>query len=325
MNALISPLSIAPMIDWTHTHFRMFMRLIAPKALLYTDMQSAEAIIYHPERALFFSPEEYPLALQVGGSDPKKLAHCAKQAGLQGFQEINLNLGCPSHKVKAGGFGACLMTDAVKVGECIQAMKESTDIPVTAKTRIGIDHQDSYEFFADFIYHLVGVGCDKVVVHARKAWLSGLSPKQNRTVPPINYDFVYRIKKSLPTIPVIINGEIKTTDELREHMHHVDGVMLGRLACNNPYAIRQMHEAVYSGMPMRNRSEILSAYLDYAESQFHAGVGLSRLLKPLLNFANGLPIAKQWKMLVMQAQYAKQLDILRKDDCIMTHFDEGVI
>lgn len=326
MSTLISPLAIAPMIDWTHTHFRVFMRLIAPKALLYTDMQAAEAIMYHPERALIFNPMENPLALQVGGSDPKKLAHCAQQAERHAFQEINLNLGCPSHKVRAGGFGACLMQNVEQVKACIQAMKENTQLPVTAKTRIGIDHHDSYEFFADFIQELIAVGCDKVIVHARKAWLKGLSPKQNRTVPPINYDFVYRIKKTLPPkIPVVINGEIKSIEEIKLHMNHVDGVMLGRLACNHPYALVKIHKSLYPDTPILDRYEILQMYFTYAETVLQEGISLARILKPLLNLANGLPIAKQWKLLVMQAQYQKNLNLLLQDTTITDYFKTSIL
>ena len=195
---LFSPLSIAPMIDWSYTHFRVLMRLLAPQALLYTEMQTPNAIRHQPTRALQFHPKETPVALQLGGSEPKALTAAAKQAEDAGFSEINLNLGCPSSRVLAGNFGASLMRDPKQVASCITAIKQAVSIPVTAKTRIGIDQEDSYAFFESFVNTLVNAGCDKLIVHARKAWLSGLNPKQNRTIPPLHYDYVHRIKKTLP-------------------------------------------------------------------------------------------------------------------------------
>ncbi|KTD08255.1 tRNA dihydrouridine(20/20a) synthase DusA [Legionella jamestowniensis] len=305
--ALISPLSIAPMIDWTYTHFRVFMRLIAPRALLYTDMQTTGAILNNPNRALSFNSIEHPLALQLGGADKDKLVMCAKLAQDAGFDEINLNLGCPSDKVQAGRFGACMMNEPEQVAACISAMKSAVSIPVTAKTRIGVDNQDSYDFFAGFVHQLVNAGCDKLIVHARKAWLSGLNPKQNRTIPPINYEFVYRIKKELPSLPIVINGNINTLQGIDQHMVSVDGVMLGRLACQNPYALAVIHQYYYPEVPIRSRYEILQNYIQYIESAFSQGTALSVLLKPLFNFAHGLAGAKQWKEVLMSIQQNKQI------------------
>lgn len=319
--ALISPLSIAPMIDWTHTHFRLGMRLIAPRALLYTDMQTIGAIINNPTRALSFQTLEHPLALQLGGADKKGLVYCAKLAEEKGFAEINLNLGCPSDRVQAGRFGACLMKEPELVVECIDALKQAVSIPVTAKIRIGIDHQDSYEFFSSFAHKLVGAGCSKLIVHARKAWLHGLSPKQNRTVPPVHYDFVYKIKEELPRIPIVINGNIQTWQEIEQHRHYVDGVMLGRLACNNPYALASIHQKFYPEIPIPTRYEILQTYIDHVRLQFESGIALSLLLKPIFNLAHGLPGAKSWKERLVQIQQLKQIEKLNEAAILLAEME----
>ena len=295
-------LSIAPMIDWTYTHFRVFMRLLASQALLYTEMQTTGAVAHNPVRALSFNPMEQPIALQLGGSDKNALVMAAQQAEQRGFAEINLNLGCPSDKVQAGQFGACLMLEPNKVADSIYAMKQAVSIPVTAKTRIGIDHQDSYEFFSAFAHRLIDSGCDKLIVHARKAWLNGLSPKQNRTVPPVQYDFVYRIKQAFPSIPVVINGNINTIDEIQTHLLQVDGVMLGRLACQNPYAIATIHQALYPDVALLSRYEILERYITYLESERAQGAPMSMLLKPIFNMAHGIPGARAWKEALMHVQ-----------------------
>ena len=295
---LFSPLSIAPMIDWSDTHFRVLMRLLAPKALLYTEMHTPNAIWHQPVRILQFHPAETPVALQLGGSDPETLAIAAKQGEEAGFSEINLNLGCPSSRVLAGKFGACLMRDPSRVARCITALKKAVSIPVTAKIRIGIDHDDSYEFFERFVKTLIDAGCDKLIVHARCAWLKGLNPKQNRTIPPLHYDYVYRIKAVVPThIPVIINGGINDIDAIQAHLKILDGVMVGRLACSNPYAIATLHHALYPTISKPSRTEIFKHYLTYAASQ---EVPLSILLKPILNLVHGLPHAGSFKQALLQ-------------------------
>lgn len=304
-NALISPLAIAPMIDWTYTHFRVLMRIIAPEALLYTEMQTSGAIQNNPHRALLHSPMEYPLALQMGGADKDALVVCAKIAEQQGFAEINLNLGCPSDKVQAGRFGACMMAEPDQVAACIKAMKSAVSIPVTAKTRIGIDDQDSYAFFSAFAHRLIDAGCDKLIVHARKAWLHGLNPKQNRTVPPLHYDFVYKIKEEFPHLPVVINGHINSVADIKNHMNFVDGVMIGRLACKNPYALAKIHQFFYPSHPAQSRSEIIRPYFNYLFEQFEKGVPLSLLIKPVLSFAYGMSDAKIWKDYLVSAQQKK--------------------
>jgi len=310
--ALISPLAIAPMIDWTYCHFRVFMRLLAPHALLYTEMQTSGAIQHNPQRALHFHPLEHPLALQLGGADTKALAECAKVAEDLGFAEINLNLGCPSDRVQAGRFGACMMREPGLVSECIAAMKNAVSIPVTAKTRIGLDHEDSYDFFAHFVRQLVSAGCDKLIVHARKAWLKGLNPHQNRTIPPLHYDYAYQIKQEFPNLPVILNGNIATIPAIFTHLQQVDGVMLGRLACDNPYALASIHKSLYSCEPMRRRSDIFGDYLHYVEHQFSQNVPLSLLLKPVFNLAHGLTGSKKWKHLLTSIQQSKDIQLLRQ-------------
>lgn len=301
------PLSIAPMIDWTYTHFRVFMRFLAPHALLYTEMQTTGAIKNNPSRAVYFDPIEHPIAIQLGGSDPKALAECAAIAEQTGYDEINLNLGCPSDKVQAGRFGACLMNEAEHVAQCIRTIKQAVRVPVTAKTRIGIDHQDSYEFFSTFAHQLIDAGCQKLIVHARKAWLNGLNPKQNRTIPPVNYDYVYKIKQEFPHIPVIINGNITDINDIQAHLNQIDGVMLGRLACDNPYKIAEIHHALYPNTPLFKRSQIFTRYREYLLDEYSRGAPLSILLKPLFNLAYGLPAARQWKKILMLILQTKDL------------------
>ncbi len=308
---LFSPLAIAPMIDWTYTHFRVFMRMLAPSALLYTDMLTTDALINRPS-LLNFHQMENPLALQLGGVDKDKLVICAQMAEQRGFDEVNLNLGCPSDRVQAGKMGACLMDEPKLVAECISLIKRSVKIPVTAKTRIGIDDKDSYEFFSAFAHRLVDAGCDKLIVHARKAWLKGLSPKQNRTIPPVNYDYVYKIKRDLAEIPVVINGNISNFAEIKAHLQQVDGVMLGRLACQNPYAIAEIHHNLYPDIPLKSRADILENYIAYAKEEYEKAVPLSILLKPILNIAHGLPGAKAWKNNLVNIQQKKDKDAFRQ-------------
>ncbi|QMT60398.1 tRNA dihydrouridine(20/20a) synthase DusA [Legionella sp. PC997] len=291
------------------------MRILAPNALLYTEMQTTGAIQNNPVRSLQFSEIEHPIALQVGGSDPKALAQCVQYAEQEGYNEININLGCPSDKVQAGRFGACLMREPKHVVACLKAMQEGATIPITAKTRIGIDHQDSYEFFSDFVHQLIEAGVQKVIVHARKAWLNGLNPKQNRTIPPINYEYVYRLKKEIPDVPVIVNGNISNIKEISEHLQIVEGVMLGRLACDNPFQIAKIHQELYPEIQTSTRSQVFNRYLDYLQEEYHKGASLSLLIKPVFNLAFGLPGASQWKrklMLIMQTKNLTLFSELRE-------------
>ncbi|RUR12824.1 tRNA dihydrouridine(20/20a) synthase DusA [Legionella sp. km772] len=307
------------MIDWTYSQFRVWMRYLAPEALLYTEMQTTGAITNNPLRALKYNPVEHPLALQLGGSDKKALAESALKAQEEGYDEVNLNLGCPSDRVQAGRFGACLMKEPEHVVECIRAIKQAVTIPVTSKTRIGIDHQDSYEFFRAFALRLVEAGSDKLIIHARKAWLNGLNPKQNRTIPPVHYDYVYKIKEELPHIPIIINGNITKLEEIQEHLKYVDGVMLGRLACDNSYQIARIHHALYPNSPLLSRGELFRRYKHYMLDEYHSGAALSLLVKPIFNLAHGIPGANQWKKKLMVLLQTK--DLLLLDD-LMDYLSE---
>lgn len=318
---LFSSLAVAPMIDWTYSHFRVFMRLLAPRALLYTEMQTTGAIQNNPTRALHFTPQEHPLALQLGGSDPQALARSAFLAEQEGYDEVNINLGCPSDKVKAGHFGACLMAQAPRVVACIEAMRETVSIPVSAKTRIGIDDQDSYAFFSDFVHQLVEAGSQKIIVHARKAWLNGLSPKQNRTIPPVNYDYVYRIKQEISHIPVVINGNILNYEEIKMHLQHVDGVMLGRLACDNPYQLANIHHQLYPEIAKPTRAQIFADYLEYLLDEYSKGIALSLLIKPVFNLAFGLPGASQWKKILMLLRQDKDFSLCAELSHYMTEIE----
>lgn len=304
-----SLLSIAPMIDWTHRHFRVFMRLLAPNALLYTEMQTTGAILHKPQKSLHFDAIEHPLALQLGGSDPDALAACAEIAQQAGFDEINLNLGCPSDRVQAGQFGACLMAKPALVSACIESMKKAVSIPVTAKIRIGIDACDDYAFFENFARMLVESGADKLIVHARKAWLHGLNPKQNRTIPPINYPYVYTLKQRFPEVPIIMNGNIQDYAAIQTHLNQVDGVMLGRLACDNPFAIATIHHQLYPDNPLPDRSQILAQYFSYMKREYAEGTALSFLLKPVFNFFHGLSGSRVWKQYLMQVLAEKTLPL----------------
>ena len=268
---------VAPMMDWSDRHCRYFWRLFSKHAFLYTEMITTGALLNGDvERFLQYNPEEHPVALQLGGSDPEALATCSKMAEEWQYDEVNLNCGCQSDRVKSGRFGACLMAKPNLVGECIQAMQEATNIPVTIKHRIGIDDQDEYEDLFTFVEKIRDGGCKTFIVHARKAWLKGLSPKQNREVPPLLYDRVYQLKKEFPELEIIINGGITTIEECQEHLKHVDGVMIGREAYHNPYLLAAVDQQLFSEeTDIVNRDHILNEYIRYCDQQIAAGSKLS--------------------------------------------------
>lgn len=296
--SILHKLCLAPMLDWTDTHFRYFIRLLSPHCVLYTEMITTGALLRgDAERFLKFHPAEHPVALQVGGSDPEALAQCARFAKEYGYDEINLNVGCPSDRVQKGRFGACLMKEPSLVAECVAAMKENFDSSVSVKCRIGVDDQEDYDTLEDFVGLMQASGCDHVIVHARKAWLSGLSPKENREIPPLNYPWVYQLKKSFPTLPIIINGAIKTVDDVRLHLEHVDGVMIGRPAYENPYFFRELEEALFfqeRGSPS-HPTFFVQQYLPYVHEQLSLGVRLSALVRPIMGLFNGLPGSRSWR------------------------------
>lgn len=258
MNRLIS---IAPMMDCTDRHDRFFLRLIAPHVVLYTEMITTGALIHgDANRFLAFDPIEHPVVLQLGGNSPNELAKCAKMGEDFGYDEINLNVGCPSSRVNAGRFGASLMLDSKHVAECITAMLALVKIPVTVKCRIGVDDHDSYEFLSHFIQTIADAGCKVVIIHARKAWLTGLSPKENRDIPPLRYDVVHRIKKDFPHLTIIINGGIKTLSLIKEQLFCVDGVMIGREVYSNPYFLSQIEKEIYASDSL-SREEVVEKFI----------------------------------------------------------------
>ncbi|MDR3492680.1 MAG: tRNA dihydrouridine(20/20a) synthase DusA [Gammaproteobacteria bacterium] len=289
--------SVAPMMDWTDKHDRYFLRLISPNVLLYTEMVTTGALIYGDrQRFLSFNPSEHPVALQLGGSDPAALALCAKMGQDQGYDEINLNVGCPSDRVKAGRFGACLMLEPKLVADCVAAMKSVVQIPVTIKCRIGIDEQDSYEELHRFISTIHAAGCDVFIIHARKAWLNGLSPKQNREIPPLRYDVVHQIKKDFPTITVILNGGLKTLEQIEQNMPFVDGVMIGREAYTNPYLLAEIEKKYYSTPEsIATRYAVIEQFIPYLQEQLAQNVKLSSMTRHILGLFQGQFGAKLWR------------------------------
>jgi tRNA-dihydrouridine synthase A len=293
----MSKIAIAPMLDWTDRHYRYFMRLITKHTQLYTEMVVAEAIIHgNQERLLGFDNAELPLVVQVGGSNPNKLALVSKVCQGYGYSEINLNVGCPSARVKSGNFGACLMQEAGLVADCIKAMQDSVSIPVTVKNRIGVDKQDSYEFMRDFVLTVAETGCNKFIVHARNAILSGLSPKENREIPPLKYDYVYRLKAENPQLHITINGGIKTVAEIKTHLQYVDGVMIGREAYHNPYLLNNFDELFYLiDTPVKSRIEIAYAMLPYLEAQQQLGLPLHKITRHMIGLFHGCANAKLWR------------------------------
>ncbi|WP_223789861.1 tRNA dihydrouridine(20/20a) synthase DusA [Marinicella meishanensis] len=297
MNAAIDRrLAVAPMLDWTDRHCRYFHRLISDRVLLYTEMVTCPAILRGDrDKYLGFSPEENPVALQLGGSDPADLAACARIAEDLGYAEINLNVGCPSDRVQKGRFGACLMKEPELVAECFAAMQNAVTIPVTIKSRIGVDDDDAYESFVSFITTVQAAGCDTFIIHARKALLQGLSPKQNRTVPPLKYHYAHDLKAAHPELTVVVNGGIDTVAVAQSHWQQVDGVMVGRAFWNDPWLIREMHEALGFAPMQRDRDAVLTAYVAYCQAMLQQGLSLHWLIRPILGLFHGLPGNKKWK------------------------------
>ncbi|WES91101.1 tRNA dihydrouridine(20/20a) synthase DusA [Dickeya fangzhongdai] len=285
------------MLDWTDRHCRYFHRLLSHNALLYTEMVTTGAILHGKGDYLAYSEEEHPLALQLGGSDPAALAQCAVLAQQRGYDEINLNVGCPSDRVQNGRFGACLMAEAQLVADCVKAMRERVGIPVTVKTRIGIDDQDSYEFLCDFIRTVSEQGgCDTFIVHARKAWLSGLSPKENREIPPLDYPRVYQLKRDFPSLTLAINGGVKTLAEAQQHLQHVDGVMVGREAYQNPGMLAQVDSELFGASSIApDQADVVRAMYPYIERELSGGASLGHITRHMLGLFQGVPGARQWR------------------------------
>jgi tRNA-dihydrouridine synthase A len=290
-------LSVAPMLDWTDRHARYFLRLISKHTLLYTEMITTGALIHGDrKRHLQFNAEEHPVAIQLGGSEPSDMALCAKMAEDEGYDEVNINVGCPSERVQKGAFGACLMLEPALIAECVAAMRSTVSLPITVKSRIGVDHQDSYDELHHFINIIREAGCGTFIIHARKAWLKGLSPKQNREVPPLKYDVVYQIKQDFPELEIIINGGITTLDAAEKHLTQVDGVMIGREAYHNPYLLSEVDRRIFgdSSTPL-SRKEVLEYFIDYVQQQLDEDVFLKHMSRHILGLFHGEAGAKAWR------------------------------
>jgi tRNA-dihydrouridine synthase A len=311
-------LCIAPMMQYTDRHFRYLMRLITRHTFLYTEMVTSAAIIHgHRDRHLQFDPIEHPIALQVGGSDPTELSECARIAEDHGYDEINLNVGCPSERVQSGRFGACLMAEPELVAKCVQSMQANVSIPVTVKTRIGIDHFDTYDFLRHFTYLMKEAGCKRVIVHARKAWLKGLSPKENRTIPPLSYETVYQLKSEFSDLPMVINGGIQNLTEVNAHLGFVDGVMLGRIAYSEPYLFATVDRDFYNvNSEINSRLSIAKQFQDYFRKEFSKGTSVSSLLKPLLGLYQGVQGARIWRRTLSDHRFIKQKGIDLIDEAL---------
>lgn len=303
------------MMDYTDRHFRYLIRLMTRHTRLYTEMLTTGALLHgDPSRYLEFDSTEHPLALQVGGSDPQELARCAALAADFNYDEINLNVGCPSDRVQSGRFGVCLMTEPQLVAECIAAMKAATGLPVTIKTRIGVDQQDSYEQLAAFVDTVQAAGCRIFIIHARKAWLHGLSPKQNREVPPLRYATVHRLKRDFPHLTLVVNGGIQTLEAMQTHLTMLDGVMIGREAVANPYLFADVDRNHFDAQAtVITREQLIKYWLPYLDAQLALGVPLARMTRHALGLFKGCPGARQWRRHLSQQCVRPGADI----HCVM--------
>lgn len=296
------------MMDRTYRHYRYFMRQITKKTFLYTEMIPADAICYgKKDKILGFHPDEHPLSIQLGGSNIKYLKEASVISEQYGYDEINLNVGCPSDRVQEGKFGACLMQDPPFVADLIKEMQSVVKIPVTIKHRIGVDDVEDYDSLQNFVAGIASTGCQRFSIHARKAILKGLSPKENRNIPPLKYDFVYRLKKDFPQLIIEINGGIKTIAEAKEHLQHVDGVMIGRAAWDNPFIFSEVDATIFKepNLVIPQRVNIVKAYANYMEDKLKAGEPMSLLLLPIFNLFNGIPGAAHWRRYLSENGHRK--------------------
>jgi len=289
------------MMDWTDRHCRYFMRLLSPSALLYTEMVTAAAIVHgDAERFLQFNEEEHPVALQLGGSDPEWMARATELASRYGYDEININVGCPSDRVQSGQFGACLMASPKRVAACFAAMQAETDVPITVKSRIGIDDQDSYEFLVAFVEPLVAAGCRKFIVHARIAILEGLSPKENRSVPPLNYERVFRLKRDFPELDIVINGGLTSVEQVDSVLEFTDGAMIGRQAYHQPYFLAELERHFSPDWLPPARGEVVEQMIPYVERELAAGTRLNSITRHMLGLFSGCSGARAWRRYVSE-------------------------
>ena len=307
--------SIAPMMQYTDMHDRYLLRLISKKVFLYTEMVTTGAILYGKcFHQLEFNKEEHPVAIQLGGSDVNDLVKSAKIAEDYGYDEINLNVGCPSDRVQKGRFGACLMLEPDHVAECLNAMQTNVNVPVTIKCRLGVDHHEDYEFLYDFVNIVQDAGIKHFIIHARNGILKGLSPRQNRHIPPLKYDYVYQLKKDFPNLNITINGGIKTIDECKDHLKYVDGVMIGRAAYENPFLIKDIDTELYGiESNINSKKSILNQYLDYVEDKLQEGHDLSRMMKHLFGLSRGDKFAKTFRIKILEVIKKESLGQHRKE------------
>lgn len=310
MNYPASRFSVAPMLDWTDRHCRYFHRLMSRNTLLYTEMVTTGAIIHGKGDYLGYNDAEHPLALQLGGSNPAELVECAKRAEALGYDEVNLNVGCPSDRVQNGRFGACLMGEPDLVAECMAAMGDAVSIPVTVKTRIGIDEQDSYEFLTTFIDKVAAAGVKDFTIHARKAWLSGLSPKENRDIPPLDYPRAYQIKRDYPQLNISVNGGITSLEQAEEHLQHLDGAMLGREVYQNPYLLAEVDSRIFGEQdPGLTRHQVVDAMIPYIEKHLASGGRLQHVTRHMLGLFQGCPGARAWRRHLSENAHKAGADI----------------
>lgn len=303
-------LAVAPMLDWTDRHCRAFHRLLAPSAWLYTEMVTTGALLHGDvPRHLRFNPCEHPVALQLGGSEPTDLARCAEMAQEWGYDEVNLNCGCPSERVQKGAFGACLMNEPQLVADCVQAMREACSLPVSVKHRIGIDRIEDYAFVRDFIAKIEQAGCSIFIVHARNAWLKGLSPKENREVPPLRYEVVHQLKQEFPHLEILINGGLCDTASVLEQVRHVDGVMIGREAYQNPWALVEWQRVLYDEHWHPGHEQILAQLAEYCRAEREAhGTPIRAVVRHILGLANGLPGARRFRQILSDPNELREAD-----------------
>ena len=298
------------MLDWTDRHCRYFHRLLTKQALLYTEMVTTGALLNGDvERHLRFNAFEQPVALQLGGSEPKEMAECARLAEDYGYAEVNINVGCPSERVQKGAFGACLMAEPHLIADCVAAMQAAVNMPVTVKNRIGIDEQQERDSLFNFVETVAQAGCQTFIVHARKAWLKGLSPKENREIPPLNYALVYELKQAFPQLEIIINGGITTLEQCQHHLQWVDGVMVGREAYHNPWLLAQVDSQLYAAPDSFNqRKAVIDAFIPYVEQQLSQGGTLAPMSKPILGLFQGIAGARYWRRYISENAFKPNAD-----------------
>jgi tRNA-dihydrouridine synthase A len=304
------PIAVAPMMDWTDRHCRYFLRLISPRVFLYTEMITANALHFGDAGTLLkFDASEHPLAIQLGGSDPALMAEAAAKAAAAGYDEVNINVGCPSDRVQSGQFGACLMAQPDTVAACFRAMQAAVDVPVTVKTRIGIDDHDSEEFLERFVATVAAAGCGKFVVHARIAILEGLSPKENRNIPPLNYERVYRLKQSHPELEIVLNGGITEPGQIDTVLEHVDGVMIGRQAYQQPWFLAELERRFDADFDLPCRRKIVERMVPYIENELREGERLGRIVRHMVGLFAGQPGARAWRRYLSENAYRENAGV----------------